>query len=211
MNLFLRAKHWQLFLVGFVAPFVVQIVTMITLFSNLTQNNNILGVVPIFAFSFVAMMVLFMGTMLGWQWAVVTGLQKMLPPGLPVKLTKFKVFFFIPIVYILSIIILIPVIFFHADSINADQTVAPVAIGFAVIFPLHIFSMFCLFYCLYFVAKTFRTVELQRMVTFSDFAGEFFLIWFFPIGVWIIQPRINSLIEKYTGQAGDTVEIPPVV
>jgi hypothetical protein len=22
---------------------------------------------------------------------------------------------------------------------------------------------------------------------------EFFLIWFFPIGVWIIQPRINRL------------------
>ena len=75
--------------------------------------------------------------------------------------------------------------------------------GFAVIFPLHIFSMFCIFYCLYFVAKTIKTIELQRQVTFSDFAGEFFLIWFFFIGVWILQPRINKMIadDKGTGPA----------
>ena len=64
-----------------------------------------------------------------------------------------------------------------------------------VIIPLHLFSMFCIFYCLYFVAKTFKTVELQREVSFSDFAGEFFLFWFFPIGIWIVQPKINKMIE----------------
>jgi len=66
---------------------------------------------------------------------------------------------------------------------------------FAIIIPLHLFSMFCIFYTLYFVAKTFKTVELQREVKFSDFAGEFFLIWFYPIGIWIIQPKINKFIE----------------
>jgi hypothetical protein len=56
--------------------------------------------------------------------------------------------------------------------------------------------MFCIFYTLYFVAKTFKTVELQREVKFSDFAGEFFMIWFYPIGIWIIQPKINKMIEE---------------
>ena len=59
----------------------------------------------------------------------------------------------------------------------------------------HILSMFGIFYSLYFVAKTFKTVELQREVTFSDFAGEFFMIWFFPIGIWVIQPKINKMIN----------------
>lgn len=54
---------------------------------------------------------------------------------------------------------------------------------------------FCVIYSLYFVAKTFKTVELQREVKFSDFAGEFFMIWFYPIGIWIIQPKINKMIE----------------
>ena len=66
----------------------------------------------------------------------------------------------------------------------------------AVIIPVHLFSMFCIFYSLYFVAKTFKTVELQREVSFSDFAGEFFMIWFYPIGIWIVQPKINKMIEE---------------
>jgi hypothetical protein len=31
------------------------------------------------------------------------------------------------------------------------------------------------------------------VVKFKDFVGEFFLVWFFPIGVWILQPTINKL------------------
>jgi len=54
---------------------------------------------------------------------------------------------------------------------------------------LHILSMFGLIYSFFYVAKTFKTVELQREVSFSDFAGDFFLLLFFPIGVWIIQPK----------------------
>jgi len=64
--------------------------------------------------------------------------------------------------------------------------------------------MFCLFYCLYFVAKTLKTVELQREVSFNDFIAEFFLTWFFPIGVWILQPRINKMIKEYDNKDENT-------
>ncbi|WP_373551080.1 hypothetical protein [Haliscomenobacter sp.] len=57
-------------------------------------------------------------------------------------------------------------------------------------------SISFIFYCIYHVAKTIKTVELQRKVTFSDFIAEFFLVWFFPIGVWILQPTINKLAAK---------------
>jgi len=53
-----------------------------------------------------------------------------------------------------------------------------------------------MFYCLYFISKSLKAVELQRDVTFNDYAGEFFLIWFFPIGIWFIQPRINKLFDE---------------
>ena len=65
--------------------------------------------------------------------------------------------------------------------------------------------MFGIFHTMYFAAKTIKCVELKRNVTFSDIAGEFFLIWFFPIGVWILQPRINKLIDgdiSYTEDKG---------
>jgi hypothetical protein len=69
----------------------------------------------------------------------------------------------------------------------------------AVILPLHFFAMFCLFYDLYFVSKNLVMVETGKRVTFYDYAGPFFLIWFFPIGIWFIQPRINRLYEQKAG------------
>ena len=63
----------------------------------------------------------------------------------------------------------------------------------AIIIPLHLFSMFCIFYL---IAKTIKTAELQRKVGFGDFAGEFFLLWFYFIGIWINQPKVNKLYGK---------------
>jgi len=67
------------------------------------------------------------------------------------------------------------------------------------------FLLFCMFYCLYFNAKALKAAEWQRPVTFSDFAGEFFMIWFFPVGIWILQPRINKLFENKSGTPNDSL------
>ncbi|MFN7651888.1 MAG: hypothetical protein ACK5PC_01575 [Cyclobacteriaceae bacterium] len=113
------------------------------------------------------------------------------------KITKFKVFFFIPMVYLLILSIGMTVLFSNLPQPDdrVDESLGFIAGAMAIIVPMHLFSMFCIFYSLYFVAKTFKTVELQRETAFSDFAGEFFLIWFYPIGIWIIQPKINKIVE----------------
>jgi len=43
--------------------------------------------------------------------------------------------------------------------------------------------------------KTLNSAEMQKEAHFSDYIGDFFLLWVFPIGVWFIQPRINSLVN----------------
>jgi hydrogenase maturation factor len=35
-----------------------------------------------------------------------------------------------------------------------------------------------------------------RTVSFYDYAGPFFLWWFFPLGIWFVQPRINRLFAN---------------
>jgi len=65
------------------------------------------------------------------------------------------------------------------------------AVLFLLIFPLHLLAMFCLFYLLYFVSKSLVLAETCKPASFNEYAGLFFLIWVFPIGVWFIQPRIN--------------------
>jgi hypothetical protein len=47
-----------------------------------------------------------------------------------------------------------------------------------------------------FPAKTLKSVELKKEAEFGDYIGDFFLIMFLPIGIWILQPRINRIIEE---------------
>ena len=42
-----------------------------------------------------------------------------------------------------------------------------------------------------------KSAEKQDNVKFEDFVGEFFLIWFFPFGIWKIQPRITNIGSVY--------------
>lgn len=137
----------------------------------------------------------FIGGFFGWFWSIGIGLQSKVPEGIKMKVKKFKTFLFIPLIYMILILGFMEFIFGGAKGNIHEPDGGQIGAFIGLIVPFHLFSMFCIFYCLYFVAKTFKTVELQREVTFSDFAGEFFMIWFFPIGIWIIQPKINKMIN----------------
>ena len=178
LKFFLRIKHWQLFGLLMGIPFIVQFFVNIVIGS---QDPTKMFLV------FFPVTILFMGVFMGWFYALGVNLSTKLPDTVKMNLTKFKLFLIIPIVYIVVISIFKSGIFGNTfDNVKSGSSM----------FLLSLFCMFCIFYCLYFNAKSLKAVELQKPVTFSDYAGEFFLIWFFPFGLWIIQPRINKLFEK---------------
>jgi len=201
MIFFLRAKHWQLFILFFGIPMMFELLMLFNLLTNMMHNPDPASAFNSFKF-FSVIMFFCTGTLFGWFWAVATWLQKLVPANVKMKVGKFKVFFFIPLVYLICICFFVFSVMpgFATGNVN---NIAPFAFMFAIIFPVHLFSMFCIFYCLYFVAKTIKTVELQREVSFADFAGEFFLSWFFFVGVWILQPRINKLADQLTEQPAE--------
>ena len=205
MNLFLRAKHWQIFLLTFGIPFVFQIFMMVSIFSSIARDHDPAAFLNYFRF-FPLIMILFTGSLLGWQYSVAVGLQKFVPADVKMKVTKFKIFFFIPVTYLCLIMAFVTYLFTgHIPTRSGPPD--PIFFSvFAIIFPIHLFSMFCLFYCLYFVAKTYKTVELQRAVIFSDFVGEFFMTWFIFVGIWIMQPKINKMVEEREADMGVMAE-----
>ncbi len=181
MKIFLTAKHWQLFSLMFGLPILLELIA----FWQLAENRNVRAlfyVIPIIMF-------LYMVTFFGWFWSIGINLHPMLPPSVHMNLLIFKLLLLFPILYISLFS------FFFYQSFNS-HTLAINPKAFALIIPIHLFSMFCLIYSLYFISKELKSVELQRPVTFSQYAGEFFLIWFFAIGVWFIQPRINKMFGK---------------
>ncbi len=192
INKFLNAKHWQLFIPTFVLPILLQFIFMGVLVSGFASEDNfdmefvfiVFKIFPIF-------MILISAVYFGWFWSIAVGLDKEIPEDLKLNLGRFKLLFGFALAYIILISLVVGFLF----PVLFTMIGAPSGI-FGVIFILHIFAMFCMFHNLYFVAKTIKTAELQREVSFGDFVGEFFLLWFFPIGIWIVQPQINKIVAE---------------
>ena len=185
MKNFLTLKHWQLFVLLFVFPLVLQIVGLSAMLSTR---------VPIWMTSIVPIvMIIFWGLVLCWFYVLGTNLHRKLPPSVSMSLNLFKIFLIIPVVYAFSLSIILTYMFAEVPPGVASNPEI-----FTWIYPLHLFVMFCIFYSFYFNAKALKAVECQGTVTFSDYGGDFFLFWFFPIGIWIIQPRINQLFDQET-------------
>lgn len=179
MNFFLRARHWHLFLLMLVIPVVLVVSAMIIAINMLDP------IIVIWCFPLT--LLIYAGSYFGWLWTLGTSLYVRLPQGVNMNLTRFKAFLLIPVIYI-SLTSLFPLVAL------LDELPNPFIFPFVIL--LHFFSMFCVFYCIYFVAKVLKSVTLQREADFSDYAGEFFLLWFWFIGVWIIQPKINAMFDK---------------
>lgn len=112
-----------------------------------------------------------------WLWSIGTKLQTKNTEVNEIQLVLFKVSILYPLAYFVF------AIYYLFTN------------GWFVM-PLHLAAMFSTLYTMMFAAKTLKSVELDRRAKVSDFLGDFFLVWFFPIGIWILQPRIHKLVKK---------------
>lgn len=188
IHFFLRMKHWQFFILIIGLPILLQFVFMGAIFNSQNLNSTITIFFPI-------TMILFMGGLIGWMFSIGYRFNSLLPKEFNMKIGFYKFTVIFPLTYALSILFVVGRLI---NNIEVENEPNPAI--FAVIFPIHLFAMFCMFYMLYFTSKTLKTVELQRRLEFGDYAGEFFLMWFFPLGIWILQPRINRIYQDNFGK-----------
>jgi len=202
INTFLKIKHWQLFILAFAIPMFMLITFMniITMgqMPQITETTidfeQIYTMMLNYAKVSSVVMSFIIIVLFAWYWAVCVGLQEKVPEHAKMNVKKFKIFYFIGLAYSFFFVGLIAFFIYNLPNIIAGViSVSGLGTILTILTSVHFFAVFCLLYCLYFAAKTIKTVELQRETTFSDFIGEFLLIWFFPIGVWIVQPKINEL------------------
>lgn len=177
---FLKMKHWQIFMLTVGIMFILQIVFMMNMFRTDMVLNGfslyfILGIFVPF------LMLIF------WLYTMGHKVNSILSEDLRKNETFFKISALFPILYIVFVFLLFGIIL---GKSSADFN--PILIVIFIV-PAHLFTMFCMFYLIYFCSKSLKTYELQKKLKFVDYAGEFVLLWFFPIGIWIIQPRINKI------------------
>ena len=178
MSILLRLKHWQLFLVTIGIPFIINII--LTISGTGSQNS------PLILITFIIASIISVTIILAWLYALGTNLYQKLPDTVKMNLKRFKIILSLTALYGVFFVVLNKTLGHRVMNMNT-------AIYFM---PVHLFFMLCIFYCWHFNAKALKAVELQRNVSFDDFASEFFLLLFYPVGIWIIQPRINKLFDK---------------
>jgi len=186
-RLFVRAKHWQIFLL-FVVVLAVGEFPVIGNLTTAAQSQESHAVVLVLTEIATAVAT---WCFLLWLWSLGSFLTPVVPPALKLK----KGFFLFTI---LCSVIYAPVAI--ALFQNIDRKLFIVAI------PLHLFAVFCMFSNLYFVAEGLVTAETGARPSFLDCLGPFLLLFFAIIGVWFIQPRINRLYAE-KGSAGSAAEV----
>ena len=179
MKFLLKLKHWQLFGITWGFPIMLNIFT----FSD----------PGLMITSFPILMIVFALGTFGWIWAIPTNIHSKLPEGVNLNLKRFKILFRIPLIYIGLITGWMGIVFGGGASLMTNINPAAIA---GVIVPLHLLSLGIIIWGIRFAAKTLKSIEIGRVAKFGDYAGEFFLIWFSIIGYWVLQPRLNKLVEK---------------
>lgn len=94
-------------------------------------------------------------------------------------------------------------IYTHIDEGYSTANEAARSYGWKnlIIVPLTIFLFVCIFYINYFISKSIALIMEHKQsgatrVMFSDYIGNFLCFWFYPFGVWIVQPRIKRILTE---------------
>ncbi|MDH7464451.1 hypothetical protein QEG73_24355 [Chitinophagaceae bacterium 26-R-25] len=202
MKFFLKSKHWQLFIVVVGIPLIMQIIAFAIIISRmfslalshdkpdpLAMLGLMYTVVPVIML--VCLIIFFL-----WFYSLGLNLHRKLPSSVNMNLNLFLVFITYPVVYMAAFC------FFIWRAIQITDTMLNVGFPTPIllIIPLHLFAMFCMFYCLYFVSKALKSVELKREALLGDYIVDFILFWFYFVGIWFLQPRINKVFAEDDAQ-----------
>lgn len=208
MKFVLHLKHWQLFILTFVLPVVLYMVFIMTVMANVFMGGGRIhegfeglptisyALIAVTALTWLASIVI----KISWLFNVATGLHKKLPPNHTMKIKRFYFAFFYPAVYITCFcLFMFTVVMSSITTMQASgphQGIPPFVAYIFLIIPLHILAIACIFYVLYFIAKSLKSVEMSKEPEISEYVAEFVLLWFSFIGIWFIQPRINKIFSE---------------
>jgi uncharacterized membrane protein len=163
MKIFLKFKHWQLFLIWIFAE-ILFIATSSTSIWILTTG--------LFGFAII-----------GWIYSIGKVINNLNEKN---RIENYKE----DLWFILYLISVIPFGFLFrtfesSESMNGFLSFGAGLLGFISMIKLVNFS-----------AKVFKQHESKRDLKFADYSNEFFLIVFMIIGIWIIQPKVNKIIDR---------------
>ena len=170
MTFFLKLRHWELFL-------MLAVPTALVLLFGIPLQPLVVASIGLFL-----MLVLF-----AWMISVAVWSNQRLPPERQRSPAPFVAGLIVPIVYALMYIVL------YLPLLEAGGPPARPPIW---LFPMHLMSMAGIFYGIWYTARQYKSLQESVDADFLIFSSTFFLLFIFPLGIWIIQPGVNALYYK---------------
>ncbi|APG64626.1 hypothetical protein LPB136_04255 [Tenacibaculum todarodis] len=102
------------------------------------------------------------------------------------NLKQFKLQIYFVVIYLILISI-----FLGGYDINNNNIVEYGWVAWVII-PLYFLMFFCMIHTIYFLSRCITTIRNKK----EGYGWYMLGFWVFPIGIWIIQPRIIDLLNK---------------
>ena len=112
-----------------------------------------------------------------WLYSVGCQLYSFIPPN-KMNLKLFQVISLISFFLLLSF-------FFYPSAFCTSTTIILLNLAFA--------------FLVFFVARLITIAEIDENGHINSCLGTFVYIWMFPIGIWLVQPRIIKIFKKNSG------------
>jgi hypothetical protein len=140
----------------------------------------------------------------GWFYAVGRNLYRIRPDGARLR---FGWFVFHLVYFLIYSIVLL---FLSLSLLDAKNVTAVIDEAWALL-PFHILAVVSACSIVAFVSRALVSVELRQHVPFGIYSGTFLLLFFFPFGIWIVQPRVQAIfrdqISLEDDLAGDLLDL----
>ncbi len=226
IEFFHRAKHWMLF-IPLLVPTLVQLFLQSAYLGAISRyqvemlenRDNVDAVIPdLHAYAgqvnlYLLVMAASFTVMLVWYFAVGDGLRHYLPEGTGLKPQRMRIALVLLGVLMLVFLGTIHQVYgwvadtFSGFDMDSEQTppgfdpdtfFTTFMTWFGATMLFFLLYALAYIYCAYYAGKTLKSIELGRPARGSEVVGYAVLSAFLVIGVWILQPKINRLVETGT-------------
>lgn len=175
MKILLKLKNWQLFLISFILPWILSFLYLFFVdLETFKAVDKLMGAISLMYYS----------VFLAWNYKVVKTFNKNFDALTKKQVKQLDWLIIILVIYILYLTT-------HMSKFFPDSVFVSILLWFLILS-----ASFSFFYIVFCTAKTLKYIQLKNQLRTSDIIVEMFVIFYFPIGVWWLQRKVNQYYNE---------------
>jgi len=175
MKILLKLKNWQLFLISFILPWILSFLYLFFVdLETFEAVDKLMGAISLMYYS----------VFLAWNYKVVKTFNKNFDVLTKKQVKRLDWLIIILVIYILYLTT-------HMSKFFPDSVIVSILLWILILT-----ASFAFFYIVFCTAKTLKYIQLKNQLRTSDIIIEMFVIFYFPIGVWWLQRKVNQYYNE---------------